>query len=145
MTITSTFIPRNRPKDQVADEVVNFDDFFPNVRLSSYRQEYKTDDMVTDIRLRENIETAIIFINASLKDWKRSNPEWTDEKEHLYLRAVYHRTKIFILEQHKDIDTTSHGDKAVATHQTKIRSEQQREREAIRLLIGRGRITVTLI
>lgn len=145
MVATSTFIPRRIPGLAVDDEIVNFDPFFPNVNLSAYRAEYKTDDMVTDARLRENIETAIIFINDSLKDWQKSNPNWTPAKSHLYLRAVYHRTKIYILEQHKDIDTTSHGDKTVATYLPKIRFEQQREREAIRLLTGRGRITVGLV
>lgn len=145
MATTSTFIPKNIPKKQVNDEVINFDSFYPNVSLSDYRSEYKNDDAVTDTRLKENIETAIIFINDSLKEWKVKTPVWDDTKTHLYLRAVYHRTKIYILEQAKDIDTTSHGDKAVATYLPKIRSEQQRERETIRLLTGRKRITVALV
>lgn len=145
MATTSTFIPRNIPKKEVDDEVINFDSFYPNVSLSDYRSEYKNDDAVTDTRLKENIETAIIFINDSLKEWKDKTPIWDDTKIHLYLRAVYHRTKIYILEQAKDIDTTSHGDKAVNTYAEKIKSEQQRERESIRLLTGRGRTTVVLV
>lgn len=144
MVTTSTFIPRQRPQKSVDDEIVNFNPFYPNISLSDYRSEYKADDMVTDARLKENIETAIIFINDSLESWKKDDT-LTPTQSHLYLRAVYHRTKIYILEQAKDIDTTSYGDKAVATYLPKIRSEQQREREAIRLLTGRGRITVTLV
>lgn len=145
MATTSTFIPRNIPKKEVDDEVINFDPFFPNVNLSDYRSEYKMDDMVTNPRLRENIETAIIFINDGLNKFKDGKTELTETQKHLYLRAIYHRTKIYILEQAKDIDTTSHGDKAVNTYAEKIKSEQQRERESIRLLTGRGRTTVVLV
>lgn len=142
---TSTFIPRQAPRVMVADEVVNFDPFFPNVSLSAYRAEYKADDMVTDVRLKENIETAIIFINDSLRQLRSGGLRLSDTQAHLYLRAVYHRTKIYIYEQSKDIDVTGHGGKTAESYLSKIRQEQQREREAIRLLIGRTRVTVSLV
>lgn len=145
MTVTSTFIPRKVPKLAVADEVVNFDPFFPNVSLSAYRAEYKADDMVTDARLKENIETAIIFVNDSLREFRAGVLSLSETQAHLYLRAVYHRTKIYIYEQSKDIDVTGHGGKTAESYISKIRQEQQREREAIRLLIGRTRVTVSLV
>lgn len=149
MSRSSTLIPHVQPDPIVIDDlIINYDTFYPDISIAKYRREYRNDDTVTDERLKESIETALIFINDALKKWRTANPELlalSDIQQQLYGRAVYHRTKQYVIKQYPDIDTTGDGaDKAESMH-LRIRDEQQGERETIRLLTGRARTTVTLI
>ena len=149
MSRSSTLIPHVQPDPIVIDDlIINYDTFYPDISIAKYRREYRNDDTVTDERLKENIETALIFINDGLKKWRKDNPELlalSDIQQQLYGRAVYHRTKILTIEQYMDIDTTKSGADKSEQMQPRIRHEQQREREVIRLLTGRGRTTITLL
>lgn len=152
MSVSSTFIPHKTPDaTPVADVVPNYDPFFPDISLSLYRKEYRNDDTVTDERLRENIETAILFINKSksLKAWQIVKMAMllplSDEEQQLYRRAVYHRTKVLTIEQYIDIDTTNDGTDEIKSLNTRLKQEKQRERETIRLLTGRNRTTIELL
>lgn len=149
MSRSSTFIPHARPETvDIDDTVVNYDDFYPGLSLSEYRRKYRNDDTVTDERLKENMQTAFIFINNSLKAWriaKKDLIQLSDEQKKLYCRAVYHRTKILTIEQYPDIDTTGKGNDKGDAMLGRIKHEQQREREAIRLMTARLRTTITLL
>lgn len=149
MSRSSTLIPHVQPAAITIDDlIVNYDPLYPDVSISKYRREYRNDDTVTDERLKENIETALIFINDALEKWRNDNLELlvlNNIQQQLYGRAVYHRTKQYIIKQYPDIDTTGNGADKAESMRLRIKDEQQGEREVIRLLTGRSRTTVTLI
>lgn len=148
--MASAYIPHHNPPAQpVSDTISNSDDFYPDFSLADYRREMRNDDTVTDERLADRFIVAITMINALLDDWKAQQlgidhlPEGTQTI--LYKAAVYCRVKTYLLEQYRDIDTTNDGHTKADAYERRIAYEQQREREAIRLLTGRKRTTAVLI
>ena len=146
----SAFIPSDKPAPHpVSDIVTNPDAFYPDFSLSEFRREMRNDKTVTDERLAEHFEVAIIMINALIQDWRTQQlgierlPVGTQTT--LYKTAVYRRVKTYILEQYRDIDTTGDGHDRADKYDQRIAYEQQREREAVRLLIGKNRTTAVLI
>ncbi|WP_072281621.1 head completion/stabilization protein [Rappaport israeli] len=146
----SAWVPKNKPNEHpVPDIVVNPDAFFPDFSLSEFRREMRNDDTITNERLTEHFEVAIIMINALIADWRAQQlgihrlPVGTQTT--LYKTAVYRRVKTYILEQYCDIDTTGDGNERAEAYERRIAHEQQREREAVRLLTERKRTTAVLI
>ncbi|CAM3041254.1 head completion/stabilization protein [Dichelobacter nodosus] len=148
--MASAYIPHNNPPAvPVSDTISNRDYFYPDFSLADYRREMRNDDTVSDERLAEHFAVAIVMINALIADWKAQQfgishlPAGTATT--LYKTAVYRRVKTYLLEQYRDIDTTSDGHAKADAYERRIAYEQQREREAIRLLTGRKRTTAVLV
>lgn len=145
-----TIIPRDIPAaEPVPDIVTNHDAFYPDFSISEFRREMRNDKTVTDERIANHFDNAIIMINALIADWRAQQlgierlP--VGQQTTLYKTAVYRRVKTYILEQYRDIDTTGDGNDRADAYMQRIAHEQQREREAIRLLIGKKRTTAVLI
>lgn len=150
---TSVFIPHEdiEESDETADEVMNPDPFFPSLSIREFRLLMRNDDVVTEARLGHFLLTAAVFINDLLANYKKALTEKevdtlpSENEKQLYKIAVFHRAKTYILESYRDIDTTGDGEQRAESYESRIAFEQQREREAIRLLIGKKRTTITLI
>lgn len=145
----TVFIPHTDVEEmEIEDIVQNPDPFYPALSLDEFRLLMRNDDIITNARLANYLRTAATFINSLLQPW-RHNLTALDvlptEKALLYKTAVHHRAKTYILESYRDIDTTADGELRAEAYEKRIASEQQREREAIRLLTDKKRTTISLI
>lgn len=149
---TSAFIPHDRPKTTIADAISNPDPFYPDCRLAEFREKMRVDDTASDARVKEQILTALHFINAELRaglfreQWHPSAANLPEPDVFWYQAAVYHRAKAYIIEQYRDIDTSkTRGDARADDMENRIDVYLQRSREALRRLLHRSRATIKLI
>ncbi|WP_249963551.1 head completion/stabilization protein [Histophilus somni] len=144
----TVFIPHSDVEEtEIEDSVQNPDPFYPNFSLNEFRLLMRSDDIITAARLANYLSTAAIFINHLLHPWRQRLKDNTlsAEKNLLYKTAVHHRAKTYILESYRDIDTTGDGEQRADAYEKRISCEQQREREAIRLLTEKKRTTISLV
>lgn len=98
--------------------------FWPEIRVSHYRESMKTDGTVTNERLRQALLTAISEVNAELfvfreKQMARGLNTLADvpgekidgelERVRLYRTAVFCWAKASIVERYRDYDATGEG------------------------------------
>lgn len=145
----SSYIPHQQPTDPAVDDnIANTDAFYPAVSLADFRRTMRVDDIATDARVAEQIRTAMLMINGEIAFWRaqQTATELSDEQAKAYYRiALYHRAKAYIIEQYRDVDTTKSGHDEASALETRINVYLQRSREALRMLINVGRMTVVLI
>lgn len=150
--MTSAFIPHNRPSVAVEDSITNPDAFYPNFSVLNFRSAMRVDDTVTDSRCKEQLLTAIRFINAELNSLLYREQYYPNDTQlpigvdmDWYITAVYHRAKAYIIEQYHDIDTAKTGQDRADNMEARIDVYLQRSREVLRQLLHRSRATIKLI
>lgn len=100
--------------------------FWPELDVTTFREEMRTDGTVTPARLRQAILTAIAEVNAELFDFKQRQIaagyasladvpadliDGESQRLQLYRRAVWCWTKATLTERYRDFDATGSGNK----------------------------------
>ncbi len=158
--MSSSFIPHNTQTTEAntAEDTITNNGFFPDLLISDFRTAMRTDDNVSTGRTRQQLISAMYFINEDLKPWQLEQEEHFESIEeisvdeyqthrliHLYKDAVYNRAKAMIIENYRDIDSTNSGHDRAAEMELRVDDYLQKSREAVRQLMGKPRMTVELV
>lgn len=135
-------------------------DFFPAVKLDRIRDEIRLDSSVTDERLRNAVQYAVIHSNGQLKilqEYAATLAELTTDKlneesvaEILYFQAVSAATAARLVERYRGYDSTAKAEEK-SELQGKSADEYRRDwqwaiRDILQLVDGSVRhVTVELI
>jgi len=152
------------PAEGAADNtIIDSDGWFPPIALAAFRAQARVTDAVTVARQREAILSAMIRVGDDLAEWAdarraagaasldavtdQSNPRFGGETRLaiLYRQAIYAEAKALLIEKHRDIDTTTAGDRNAASMDPSIGELRRDRAHAIRAMLQRGRTTVALI
>ena len=134
--------------------------FWPTIDLADLREATRLDSTVSPARLVTAAQSAVLSVNAELKDWRaaqealgyttleqvpgeRLGTESTQTL--LYRRAVYASTEANLRERYRDLDTSPKGHEAADRHALPIEDLRRDARWAVRDLLGRPRSTIELI
>lgn len=137
------------------DQTITNDPFFIDISLKTVRESLRFDGSVSDMRLIEAIENALIEINSGLALLKNNGGSLAElatgqinnkpNTHILYFRAVVAHVGAHINEKYRSYDSTSTGQKR-AEDMTPTIDEYRRDlRWAMRDLLGSARTTVDLI
>ena len=158
--IAAGSIPSLTPSaDQPADQVLQPDEFWPEVSLSELREVQRVDDNVTDERALFELRNAIFEINPQLLLVRSAAIEAGSENfsevyvssydmermTHQYKQAVYNEAKARLLENYRDISTTALGADKAKEMVGRIKTCRVRVVEAVRTIKGKPRLTAELI
>ena len=122
----SSFVPKNPEQEELI--VANLS-FFPAIDANEFREVYRVDDVVNNVRVQNALTRAIIDINDELAQYKAEKEAAGIAKledvesdtygegdnaisvlVHHYKTAIYSRAKAHILEAYRNYDTTNAGD-----------------------------------
>lgn len=107
-------------------DIITNTTFWPDLDISEFRAEMRTDGTVTPARLRQAVLTAIAEVNAELFDFKQRQVtagyatlaavpadviDGESQRLQLYRRAVWCWTKATLTERYRDFDATGSGNK----------------------------------
>lgn len=147
------------PNDTSDQTLINLS-FYPNIDVAAFRTATRAQDSVTDQRVIQALQSALIDVNDELNDWKATQELAgyiliedipakmygpLSELTHLYKTAVYSSAKAQLLENYTDADNTEQGDERAEAMGNSADDYKQYAREAIRKIIGVPRVTVELI
>lgn len=114
------------PVPDGAKDIITNNPFWPDLDISEFRAEMRTDGTVTPARLRQAVLTAIAEVNAELFDFKQRQMgagytslaevpadviDGESQRLQLYRRAVWCWTKATLTERYRDFDATASGNK----------------------------------
>ena len=143
----SALIPHRRAPIEARLNQIQPDDYYPALSVEEWRNYYRVDDTLSAERAHTMLSNATALIQAELDSWREQQTTATlPERLHIsYRQAVYQRAKAHELEQYRDIDTTSAGEKHNYALELRINTALQRSREALHRLKGSTRIMVALV
>jgi len=156
--VVKTAVVPNSPA--VVEAVVVNDGWFPNIDPVQLRNEYRIRASVTPERLRKAIIGAIIKAGNQLEAWQAERialvptglidvPAKTIDGESryvlLYQRAIGSYTKAELVEEYRDTDTTTAGQRDVDDLEPSIAELRRDGLYAIRDILGRPRVRSELI
>lgn len=148
----ATFIPHDNQTSVPADKdsIVPFDAFYPTLSLTHFRKVMRVDDTVSHDRIIEQMQAAMMTIANDASAWREQQTaqkleQISTEKATAYRMAVYNRTKAFIIENYRDIDTTNDGHAKAESMESRIDTYLQRSREMQRILVSKPRTTIKLV
>ena len=156
--VVKTAVVPNSPA--VVEAVVVNDGWFPNIDPVQLRNEYRIRASVTPERLRKAIIGAIIKAGNQLEAWQAERialvptglidvPAKTIDGESryvlLYQRAIGSYAKAELVEEYRDTDTTTAGQRDVDDLEPSIAELRRDGLYAIRDILGRPRVRSELI
>lgn len=119
------FVSPEPVKDGAQDTITNTP-FWPEISLSKFRQDMRTDGTVTPERLRQALLTAMAEVNADLYEFREKQQargcadlnsvpaesiDGESQRVMLYRRAVFCWAKANLVERYRDFDATGEGNK----------------------------------
>jgi hypothetical protein len=154
---SSSFISTEPAKAATSCDITG-DPWFPSVSVAQFEKLYRLTDTVTPEIKQNLLSTALLSVCEELKTLKTKYPKATDfydvpytiigdlsSTELDFINAVYSHAKSLQTEQYRDFDNTAKGhDRADDVDQSTDHYRRQ-SREAIRRLIGKSRLSVSLI
>ncbi len=149
------------PVDVTSEEEVAAD-WYPAVNLDRLRldQRIGTRQIVTPERLRDAVRAALLSIDNQLGAWSATQTlaghasladvpaKKIDGESRLVIafhRAVGALTKVELIERHRDLDTTTGGDRDAGTLDPTIGELHRDAIHAIRDILGRTRTDIELL
>lgn len=155
---STTFIPQSPVNDDVT--VIN-NGWYPDFLLSDLRAQMRITDEVENTVLEARLTEAMLGINTTLKDWKAvhvlngiaglaevpsENYSSTTQHQILYKSAVFCRCKRLLIEQQRNLDTSSKGDDKASALDATAANLRVQENSAVRAMQGKkGAWAVTLL
>jgi hypothetical protein len=145
------------------NNIIENDDWFPDIALPEMRDAMRLDGTVTNARLSQAVIEAMLQVNRELKAWQSEQitagfkkladvPASRINRESRllaqYRRAVYSVAKADLIERYRDYDSTasSLGDKKSMEWLNDAPADQRRNAHwAIADIVGRAHLTVELI
>ena len=152
------FAATNNPNDTSDQTVVNLP-YYPDITVDAFRKTKRVQDTITDQRVIEAIQTAMINVNDQLATWKEKQEllgyatlanvpsddyNGTTRHQHCYLTALYARAKSILAENYRDIDTTPDGDNRANELENTVDFYLTESTVAIRKILGKTRSTIEL-
>ena len=137
--------------------------FYPDILLLHFQQSYRVDETHLPERQIHALKTALREVNQDLQTWRKTltpPPQTLEETpgdvygtgenaEHEkvsdYLTAVYAKAKAKLIERYRDYDTTKAGRDRDEDIIPNADEYHQESREAVRRILGTGRMTVELL
>jgi hypothetical protein len=143
-----------------APDPISSGDWYPSIDLTDARAVMRVDNTVTDARLTESIQLAMIEVEDCLDAWQQQQvvlgrasladvPSKTfDDVSRLvllYKRAVYATVQATLLERYRNFDSTGAAGKRAEPMDETIDDYRRNVRYAIRDILGRPRADAELI
>lgn len=143
-----------------AAATIENDGWWPAIELASVREIVRLNGTVTDLRLQEATQAAMLAINQELAGWKAQQVAQGVEKLSdvpapraggesrlvtLYRRAIYFYAKADLTERYRDFDTTAAGDRRADDLEATINDARRNVRWAVSDILGQSRVTVELM
>jgi len=143
-----------------ASATIENDGWWPSIELASVREIVRLNGTVTELRLQEATQAAMLALNQELADWKAAKVAQGAETlldvpasqiggesrlVALYRRAVYFYAKADLTERYRDFDTTAAGDRRADDLEATIDDARRNVRWAVSDLLGQSRVTVELM
>ncbi|AIT79096.1 head completion/stabilization protein [Novosphingobium pentaromativorans] len=151
------------PPDPASPEgfSVEGDGWFPAIDCNKMRDALRIGEMVTNARLVEAIKGGQLTIDRELADWRTARedegaadltevePTRMIGGDHrlslLYIRAVRFAAAAELAELHRDLTATQDGQARADTEATTAQEYHRLATNAVRDIIGTGRVAVELI
>ncbi|MEK2611131.1 head completion/stabilization protein [Pseudomonas shirazensis] len=148
------------PRDSVPGSHINSNPFWPSINLDSMRETLRIDSSVTEARLETAVVAAIISVNRDLAKWRIAQQAkgytlladvpadellTSEERVHLYVRAVECAAGAEVCERYRGYDSTASGSKNADETAPTIDDYRRDQRWAVRDLLGLSRTTVELL
>lgn len=148
------------PSESVPGNHINSDPFWPSIDLDKLRETLRIDSSVTAARLETAVVAAIISVNRDLAKWRVAKQAegftaladvpadellTSDERVHLYVRAVECAAGAEVCERYRGYDATGSGSKNADESAPTIDDYRRDQRWAVRDFLGRSRTTVELL
>lgn len=148
------------PSDSVPGRHINSNPFWPSIDLDSLRETLRIDSSVTPARVETAVVAAIISVNRDLSKWRVAKQAegftsladvpgddllTSDERVHLYVRAVECAAGAEVCERYRGYDSTASGNKNAEESAPTIDDYRRDQRWAVRDFLGRSRTTVELL
>lgn len=161
-TIGGTCLGSVIPEATPAVEGTIADDWYPAIDLDQLRRDHRigTVQVVTPERLRDAVRAALLSIDnqlgaqaaaweaaghASLADVPAKKIDGVSRLVIAFHRAVGALTKVELIERHRDLDTTTGGDRDAGALDPTIGELHRDAVHAIRDILGRTRTDVELL
>jgi len=157
LVVKTAVVPGTAP---IVEIPVANDGWFPDIDPVTLRDEYRIRDTVTADRLRKAIIGAIITTGNQLSVWQAGHmaagrvslgsvpAPLVDGKSRLvqlYARAIGAYVKADLVETYRDVDMTTAGQRQVEDLEPSIGELRRDAIQAIRDILGRGRVDIELI
>lgn len=139
------------------EDIIKNDGYFPDIKISDFRNQTRIDGTVTTARLKDALIEAIASVNQELRTFKAQNPlatlasveSTTINNESLlvyrYKRAVHCLAQANLYERYASYDTTNDGEKKMELLQESIGQLRRDARFAVADILNKHRITAELI
>lgn len=153
------FVTPEQAPDSGKDIITNTP-FWPDLDITEFRAEMRTDGTVTPARLRQAVLTAIAEVNAELHDFRlrqisagytslaevpADEIDGESQRLQLYRRAVWCWTKATLTERYRDFDATGGGNKKADELVTTVDDLWRDVNWSLSRLQDKPRMTVELI
>lgn len=153
-------VQKNVEQSQPANDIINNDPFYPNIELTVLRNAMRIDSNVPNERLKEATLHAVLDVNEELTAFKAAQLEANvttlaniqsvmidnqNQQTHHYLRAVYCLAVATLYERYASYDLTNDGEKRMTMLEESIGDLRRDARFAIRTILGKPKITATLL
>ena len=139
------------------EDIIRNDNFFPDISLSDFRNQYRADGTVTEQRLQDALIEAIASVNDELSTFKAQSehnfleqiPATSINGESVliyrYKRAVNCLALANLYERYASYDSTNDGEKKMDLLKDSINELRRDARFAISDIIGKRRVDAELI
>ena len=154
---SSSFISTEPAKAPATQEITG-DPWFPSVSVGQFDSLYRLTSTVSPEIKKNLLSTALLSVCEELKSLKTKYPKANDfydiphtfigdlsSTELDFINAVYAHAKSLQTEQYRDFDSTAKGHDRADDIDDSTDHYRRQSREAIRRLIGKSRLSVSLI
>lgn len=152
--MSTSFISDATPKTSKSHDILG-DEWFPTVNQKQFSELYRNTGSVTPARQVYFLKMALAEVCGELSPLKSKASSFYDlrhivigdetDTELNFKTAVYALAKSMLTEMYRDFDNTAQGHDRADTIDSSTDKYMRESREAIRRLLGRTRITATLI
>lgn len=158
--LTMPTVQKNVEQSQPANDIINNDPFYPAIELVQLRNAMRIDSNVPNERLKEAALHAVLDVNTELEAFKAKQLEANvttladiksvmidnqNQQIYYYLRAVYCLAVATLYERYASYDLTNDGEKRMMMLEESIGDLRRDARFAIRAILGKPKITATLL
>ncbi|WP_276681442.1 head completion/stabilization protein [Thalassolituus oleivorans] len=142
----------NTPEPEDEGNIDNFNDFWPALSLPNSREILRLESDITTSRLTALLQNAMIDVNHQLESFVAEQTvagitydQITNEKKHLYTRAIYATAQAQLLSDMRDYDSTQSAQDKTDTLKPSIDEQRRIATISIRQMLGKSFSHVELI